>query len=126
VLIDRARQGQMIETGSRPHFSPDGSSFATLQRSDTGMEEFDGFAIWFTNGDTLTPYLVNAGPPLYPMFDWRIDRWEGENCLHISAVPYDRFGGNWARLPNLPRDQYVSSPAHDWQISEGVKCHIGD
>lgn len=126
VLIDRARQGREIDTGSRPLFSPDGSKFATLQRSDANYRGFEGFAIWQIYGGALEPYIVNAGPPLYPMYDWRVDRWEGERCLHISAVPYERFDGDWESLPSQPRDRYVSSASNDWRILEGVKCEIGN
>ena len=126
VLIDRARQGREIDTGSRPLFSPDGSKFATLQRSDANFRGFEGFAIWEIYGGVLEPYIVNAGPPLYPMYDWRIDRWEGERCLHISAVPYDRFEGKWESLPSVTRDRYVSSASNDWRILEGWKCEIGN
>ena len=126
ILIDRARQGREIDTGARPLFSPDGSKFATLQRSDANYGGFEGFAIWQTHGNMLEPYIVNAGPPLYPMYDWRIDGWEGEHCLHISAVPYDRFDGKWEILPSVKRDRFVSSASDDWKILEGENCRIGN
>ena len=126
VLIDRTRQGRQIDTGAKPLFSPDGSQFASLQRSDANYGGFEGFAIWHIHGNMLEPYIVNAGPPLYPMVDWRIDRWEGEHCLHISAVPYDRFDGKWDILPSVKRDRYVSSASHDWQILEGENCKTGN
>lgn len=122
MLIDRAGQGRAIDTGVRPHFSPDGSKFAVLNRADTGMEGFDGFAIWHTYGNLLTPYLVNAGPPLYPMLDWAIDYWDGENCLHISAVPYDELGAGQDTVSDDLRYSYVAHPAIEWQIAEGETC----
>ena len=125
VLIDRARQGHMIDTGSKPHFSPDGSKFAVLHRVDTGMDGFDGFAIWQTYGNALEPRIVNAGPPLQPRYDWRIDRWEGEDCLHISSVSSEWNGGDKAAIANLPRYRFVASASNGWEIIEGIKCHIG-
>jgi hypothetical protein len=123
VLIDRARQGHMIDTGSKPHFSPDGSKFASLHRADTGLDGFDGFAIWQTYGNALEPLIVNAGPPLYPRYDWRIDRWEGEDCLHISSVSSEWNGGDKAAIPALPRYRFVATASTDWEIIEGIKCH---
>lgn len=122
MLIDRAGQGYAIDTGVRPHFSPDDTKFAVLNRADTGIEGFDGFAIWQTWGETLRPYIVKSGPRLSPMFDWRIEAWDGENCLHISAVHYDDLGGDWDKLPDAPRYSYVAYPANDWQIAEGETC----
>ena len=121
-LIDRSGQGRVIDTAVRPHFSPEGNQFAVLNRTDTGMEEFDGFAIWHVYGGALTPYLVNSGPPLSPMIDWRIDRWDGENCLHISAVSYEQIDGNWDQLSKERRSSYVAHPANAWQITEGETC----
>lgn len=122
MLIDRSGQGHAIDTAVRPRFSPGGNRFAVLNRSDTGMEAFDGFAIWDIDGGVLRPYLVNSGPLLSPMIDWRIDGWDGENCLHISAVPYEIIDGNWDKLPNAPRSSYVAHPANQWQIAEGETC----
>lgn len=124
VLIDRARQGDMIDTGSKPHFSPDGSKFASLHRADTGKDGFDGFAIWQTLGNALEPLIVNAGPPLLPRYDWRIDRWEGEHCLHISSVASEWNGGDKAAIPNLPRFRFVASASNGWEINVGIKCQI--
>ncbi|MCP5396098.1 MAG: hypothetical protein H6918_05090 [Sphingomonadaceae bacterium] len=122
ILIDRSGQGYAIDTSVRPHFTPEGTMFAVLNRTDTGMEEFDGFAIWSIHGGALRPYLVNFGPPLSPMIDWRIEDWEGENCLHISAVPYEQIVGNWEQLPNAPRSSYIAHPGNQWQIAEGKTC----
>ncbi len=124
VLIDRARQGDMIDTGSKPHFSPDGSKVASLHRADTGKDGFDGFAIWQTKDNLLVPLIVNAGPPLLPRYDWKIDRWEGEHCLHILSVSSEWNGGNKAAIPYLPRYRFVASASNDWEIIEGIKCPI--
>ena len=124
ILIDRAGQGRVIDTGAKPVFSPDGGYLATLSRTDANNFSFEGFAIWQTYSHRLEPIFVNDGPPFYPMVDWRIDRWEGNNCLHISAAPYDRFNGQWENIPNLPRNRYVAKIANDWQITEGENCHL--
>lgn len=126
ILIDRAGQGRAIDTGARPVFSPDGSRFAALQRSDANARGFEGFAIWQVHDNALNPYIVNAGPPLHPMHDWRVDRWEGGNCLHISAVAYESFGGDWERLPSAPRSRFVASAAKGWQIGAGQSCPRSD
>ena len=124
ILIDTAGTGRDIDTGARPVFSPHGYSFATIQFSDAGWGGFEGFAIWRIAPKTIEPIHVTTDLP--SLTDWRIDRWEDEDCLHLSAVPWDRIDGNWDNLPRLARDHYVAAAAKGWEIMPGEACPTYD
>ena len=119
MLIDTAGTGTGMDVGAKPALSPSGEKFATLHLSDAGWGGFEGFAVWRTSPGGMTPLHVDTHLPY--MVDWRIDRWEGDDCLHISAVPQDRIA-NWEDLPTTARDAYVSCAATAWDIAPGSLC----
>ena len=52
------------------------------------------------------------------MNNWRIDGWVGENCVNLSAIPFDRSPedpGQWARAR---RDRFVARPTRrGWTVA---------
>jgi hypothetical protein len=123
-LIDRVGTGQILELGLPPHFSPEGNMLAALQYSDSGFGGLEGFGVWQIYENGLQPvYRIST---LSPMADWRIDRWEGNNCLHISAIPYERVGDNWENLAAIRRDAFVAGGANGWSIVPGSTCPAYD
>lgn len=121
TLIDRAGTGSVIETGERPSFSPDGSMLAALEYSESGYGGLSGFAVWMVyDGGLQQQYLTKNLPS--STTDWRIDRWEGDTCVHISTVPFDRIGDNWENLEKVERDRYVAGSAGGWALQPGTTC----
>jgi len=119
VLIDTVGAGSSMDVGAKPVFSPGGYRFAALQVSEAGWGGFEGFAIWRTYPGGITPEHVDTQPPR--MVDWRLDRWEGNDCLHVSAIPYDRIE-DWENLTQYSRDSYVSGSATGWKLTAGNAC----
>lgn len=121
TLIDRAGTGTVIETGERPVFSPEGYMLAAIEASEAAYGGLNGFAVWSIYEGGLSPMYLTKNLPL-TLTDWRIDRWEGEDCLHISAIPYSRIGDNWDNLQSVRRDRYVAGSASGWEIRPGNTC----
>ncbi|MBV7259371.1 hypothetical protein [Erythrobacter crassostreae] len=119
MLIDTAGTGSSTDTGAKPVFSPEGGYMASIQFSDAGWGGLEGFAVWRTYASGMTPVHVDTNLPT--MADWRIDKWEGNGCLHLSAVPYDRVE-DWRKLTEYKRDRYVSRSRDGWKLSAGEVC----
>ena len=120
TLVDLSGRGQILETGAKPMFAPSGQRFAAIQLSEAGWGGFEGFGVWNTWGGGLNPIQIDTSLPQFQ--DWRIDRWEGDECLHLSAVPWERLEGDWENLPNVERDSYVAGDANGWEITAGDTC----
>lgn len=119
TLIDTAGTGSSTDTGARPVFSPTSGHFAAVQFSDAGWGGLEGFAVWRTFTSGMSPVHVDTNLPT--MADWRIDKWENEGCLHLSAVPNDRVV-DWRKLAEYPRDRYVSRARDGWKLRAGDSC----
>ncbi len=120
MLIDRSGDGQEVDTGAKPVFSPGGGRFATVQQSDAGWGGFEGFAVYAVHPRGFSPEYLEFGLP--ELEDWRIDRWVGENCIILSAVPRERLEGDYDRLPTAKRDEYISKAEDRWKLAPGSKC----
>ncbi len=119
VLIDTAGVGSSMEIGTRPVFSPSNSLFAVVQWTETGWGGFEGFAVWRNYPGGISPVRVETNVPF--LADWRIDRWEGEDCLHLSAIPHERVT-DWDDLSKYERDRYVAGAAGGWALTPGDTC----
>ncbi|QUL36516.1 hypothetical protein [Erythrobacter sp. JK5] len=119
TLVDRAGTGTVLDTGHRPVFSPNGFRMAALQSSESGYGGLEGFGVWYVYETGLKPIYLNSAVPF--MTDWRIDRWEGDDCLHISAIPFDRVE-DWEDLSQYERDSFVSGDAGGWALKPGTAC----
>ena len=125
TLIDRQGTGTILETGARPIFSPDGSMLAAIESSESGYGGLEGFAVWMVyDGGLVGQYLTKRLP--VEMTDWRIDRWENDMCVHISALEFDKIGDNWDKLETLPRVDYVAGSAEGWAVKRGTTCPTYD
>ncbi|MCR2834943.1 hypothetical protein [Parerythrobacter lacustris] len=120
VLIDPAGTGTEIDTGARPVFSPGGRRFSTIQWSEAGWGGFEGFAVYDIYPHSVAPVHIDTALP--SLADWRIDRWDDEDCLHLSAVPFERIGYDYEQLKGARRDHYVASGIDGWKITRGDTC----
>ncbi len=119
MLIDTAGTGQSMEVGIKPNFSPSNSRFALMQHSETAWGGFEGFAVWRIYSAGWTPERVETNTPF--LADWRIDRWEGDDCLHLSAIPHERVT-DWDDLSKYKRDRFVAGAAGGWALTPGDTC----
>lgn len=88
LMIDRTGKGQVIETGVAPVFSPSRRHFAAADQTESEFGSLSGLAVWEVGRAGTTEIgRINELPRLH---DWRIDRWAGESCIELSAVPLDQ------------------------------------
>jgi hypothetical protein len=92
VLVDRSGKGQSVETGARPVPSPSGRRLAAVEYSESGFGTLNGFALWEVRPQGLREAARLGFPE--GLTEWRLDGWQGEDCLRLSAI----------RFENLPQD----------------------
>ncbi|MFZ1744263.1 MAG: hypothetical protein WAT93_15555 [Pontixanthobacter sp.] len=120
IMVDTEWTGFDLETGARPVFTADGSRFASINYSDSGFGAFEGFAIWDVLPAKLTPVHVVTNIP--NLQDWRIDRWEDESCIHLSAIENDQMIDDWDNRGAIPRIHYVAGSPTGWILAAGSNC----
>jgi hypothetical protein len=74
LLVD-ARGGESLEIASPPHFSPDGTRFATFDGDDGG----DGIRIWVAHGQSfVSEWNLSSGTEFV--------RWDGNDRLLVKGA----------------------------------------
>lgn len=118
VVIDRSGTGQVIDTGNPPFSAPSGMRFAAIDLSESGFGALNAFAVW----DILPSGLRLAGrySDEIPPGDWRIDRWQGEDCVNLSLLPLDRQPSDHADFEKTPRDPWHAAKAAKWKPAAGA------
>jgi hypothetical protein len=127
ILVDRAGQGTVIDTGEAPAFSPNGEFVAGLQVSEAGWGGLEGFAIWRVTPTGLAKHftlVTDKDGPLPEVFrgelaEWRIDNWVGEDCLAISAASWDALEAVGEDFENAARTPFHARRDDGWAVKPG-------
>jgi len=115
IVVDRTGKGQIIETGVAPVFSPSRALFASVEISESGFGALNAFAVWrvLPVGVRQVGQIDEAMPA---MADWRIDRWSGESCIQLSALPLDA-----APDSRIARTRFAARPkGRGWAVARGA------
>lgn len=122
LLVDTAGTGSAIDVGARPSLSPGRQRMAVVQWSDAGWGGFEGFAVYDLRWGDLSPVHVDTSLPEHA--DFRIDEWVDEDCVRLSAVPWARIDGDYARLAEAERDSFVAGYHGGWRLTPGSECPV--
>lgn len=115
VIVDRSGAGREVDTGVAPLPSPSARRLAALDYSESAYGALNAFAVWDIGPATLRQ--VAKIEKLPQAYDWRIDRWVGENCLELSAIDWDDLPEAVEDHERAPRQRYVARPSgRAWQI----------
>jgi hypothetical protein len=113
-LVDRAGRGQVIEVGAAPVFAPSRRLIAAVDQTESEFGSLSGLALWRV-GLAGVSELVRT-PDIPRMYDWRIDRWVGEDCIDLSAIPLDKVPDDPADLTKVVRTRYSARAASRWAV----------
>jgi hypothetical protein len=127
IVVDRAGAGTVIDTGNKPAFSPGRKRIAGLEASESGWGGLGGFAIWQVTPKGLMPLVSQTAgaddvlPEFFwqEMWDWRIERWVGDDCLEISAVSSAASDAVGGYIDRANRTEYHANRADGWAIKAG-------
>lgn len=113
LVVDRSGKGQAIDTGVAPTFSPSRARLASVEYSESGFGSLNAFAVWRVEPTGLRE--IGRVEDLPSMSDWRVDRWAGEDCVVLSALPLDAD-----RASRAPRTRYAArTGARGWSVAKG-------
>lgn len=110
IFIDRVGKGAKFDTGARPIPSPNQRRLAALEWSESGFGSLNGVLVL----DVLPGSLREAariGEMPAGLGDWRFDRWRGNACIDISALPFAVMTNRDGSAPiGTPRVKYSVRP----------------
>lgn len=110
IFVDRAGKGAKFDTGARPVPSPNQRRLAALEWSESGFGSLNGVLVL----DVLPGSLREAariGEMPEGLGDWRFDRWRGNACIDVSALPFTTMTNRDGSAPSgTPRMRYSVRP----------------
>ena len=113
IVVDRTGTGRELDTGVAPVYSPSGRRFAAADLGEAGYGALNAFAVWQVERASIRQLAKHEEIP--DATDWTIERWVGERCLELSAIPWDGYTGQ----ADAPRDTYRAREAGGWRIEPG-------
>lgn len=119
VVVDRSGKGQVVDTGVRPVFSPSRGLLAAVDQTESEFGTLSGLAVWRVGPTGLIEVARIADLPRSQ--HWRIDRWAGERCIQLSAVPFDARIESAADLERARRDSFTARiGSRGWKVAAGT------
>jgi hypothetical protein len=121
-LVDRAGRGQVLETGVDVAFSPSRALLAAVDQTESEFGSLSGLAVWRAGPAGVTEVASLEDIPR--AHRWRIDRWAGETCIQLSAIPFDKLPEDPADWDKAPRDRYAATAGkRGWSLGRpGSRC----
>jgi hypothetical protein len=113
VIVDRSGAKQVIDTGLAPVFSPSGKRFAAADLGEAGFGALNAFAVWQIEPAAIRRLAIEQVVPR--AFDWYIERWAGDTCVELSAIPWDGYTGEG----DAPRERFRAGEGGGWRIEPG-------
>jgi len=113
-LVDRSGAGLVVDTGIKPTPSPSGELIAALEYSESGFGSLNALGIWRVTDVPLGEAAIVQMPD--GMTDWRMEAWQGDACIAISATTFDNLGPDGSLPEESMRDRYVAREEAGWQI----------
>jgi hypothetical protein len=113
VIVDRAGNGQSVDTGVPPVASPSGTLLAAADLGEAGYGALNAFAVWRIEPARVRQVAKHAEVP--SAYDWRIEGWRGETCVEISSIDWETFSAETSG----PRERFHARENEGWRIEPG-------
>ena len=113
VFVDRAGNGQAIDTGVPPVASPSGKLLAAADLGEAGFGALNAFAVWRIAPARVRQLAKQTEVP--SAYDWRVEKWVGETCVELSAVAWESLSTD----SGGPRERFRAREVDDWRLEPG-------
>jgi hypothetical protein len=116
VIVDRDGKGTVIDPGVRPLPSPSGKLLAAIDITESGYGPLNAFTVWQVDPAPISHLAQVEEVPAAT--DWKIERWVGENCVELSAVPWEAYSDPDAPA-DPPRERFLARARGAWAVQPG-------
>lgn len=116
VIVDRDGKGTVIDPGVRPLPSPSGELLAAIDITESGYGPLNAFTVWQVDPAPISQLAQVEEVPAAT--DWKIERWVGENCVELSAVPWEAYSDPDAPA-DPPRERFLAGARGAWAVQPG-------
>ena len=115
VIVDRAGKGAVIDPGVKPLASPSGKLLAAIDITESGYGPMNAFTVWRLDPAPIGQLAVHEEVPAAT--DWKVERWAGEGCVELSAIPWEVYADPEAPA-DPPREAFHARAAR-WSVEAG-------
>jgi hypothetical protein len=112
-LVDRSGAGAVMETDLKPVSAPSGMLIAAYEHTESGFGSLNALGIWQVSANPVREVAIVQLPE--GLTDWRFDRWNGENCIEISATSFEQLDEDGSRPGYTARNRFVSRSIKGWE-----------
>ena len=116
VIVDRDGKGTVIDPGVKPLASPSGKRLAAIDITESGYGPLNAFTVWQVDPAPISQLAQVEDVPAAT--DWKVERWAGEACVELSAVPWEVYAEPEAPADS-PRAHYRARRAGGWSVEPG-------
>lgn len=115
VIVDRAGKGVVIDPGVKPLPSPSGKLLAAIDITESGYGPLNAFTVWRLDPAPISRLAAYEDVPAAT--DWTVERWAGEGCVELSAIPWEVYADPEA--PADPPREAFHARAPRWSVEPG-------
>jgi hypothetical protein len=116
VIVDRDGKGTVIDPGVKPLASPSGKLLAAIDITESGYGPLNAFTVWKVDPAPISQLAQVEEVPAAA--DWKVERWAGENCVELSAIPWVSYSDpDGAADP--PRERFFARTRGAWAVQPG-------
>ena len=116
VIVDRDGKGTVVDPGVKPLPSPSGKLLAAIDITESGYGPLNAFTIWQVDPAPISQLAQVETVP--PAGDWKIERWVGESCVELSAIPWEAYSDPDGPA-DPPREPYHARRHSGWTVAPG-------
>ena len=116
VIVDRDGKGTVIDPGVKPIPSPSGKLLAAIDITESGYGPMNAFTVWQIDPAPISQLAQIEEVPAATA--WKVERWVGENCVELSAVPWEAYSDP-EESADPPRERYHARTRGAWAVQSG-------
>jgi hypothetical protein len=116
VIVDRDGKGTVIDPGVKPLPSPSGNLLAAIDITESGYGPLNAFTVWRLDPAPISQLAAHEEVPAAA--DWKVERWAGESCVELSAIPWEVYADP-AAPADPPREAYHARRTSGWSVEPG-------
>jgi hypothetical protein len=117
VIVDRDGKGTVVDPGVKPLRSPSGKLLAAIDITESGYGPMNAFTVWQIDPASISQLAQIEDVPAAT--DWKVERWRGESCVELSAIPWEEYAADPEGAYVHEREPFRARDADGWAVEQG-------